>query len=319
MLDTFPRLKEISFPAISRKSVDTLQLNLGYLCNQQCQHCHVNAGPNRTEQMSFAVLQHVLNFVDNNDIRTVDLTGGAPEMNPHFSFLIKQLRQRNVRVIDRCNLTILGESGYADLAQTLADNQVEIVASMPCYLEENVNRQRGKGVFEKSIKALQELNYLGYGKVGSGLVLNLVFNPQGVQLPPEQETLQGDYKRYLEEQFSVKFNHLLTITNVPIKRYGSMLLSNNEFESYMGLLQESFNTSNLEEVMCRRLISVDWQGYIYDCDFNQMLDLSLQQGGHKLYIGDVTLKQLENRDIIVAGHCYACTAGHGSSCGGALT
>lgn len=318
MLDTLPLLKKFSFPSISRKSVETLQLNLGYLCNQQCQHCHVNAGPKRTEQMTSAVLQQVLDFIDANDIQTVDLTGGAPEMHPRFTYLVKQLRQRNIRVIDRCNLTILNEPGYLHLAQFMADNQVEIVASMPCYLEENVNKQRGQGVFEKSINALQRLNHLGYARATGGLVLNLVFNPQGIQLPPEQERLQGDYKCYLEQHFSVEFNHLLTITNVPIKRYGSLLLSNNEFEIYMGLLQDSFNINNLQEVMCRRLISVDWQGYIYDCDFNQMLDLALQQEGHKLHIGDVTLNQLEQRDIIVAGHCYACTAGFGSSCGGAL-
>ncbi len=319
MLDTFPLLKKITFPVIKRKTVDTLQINLGYLCNQQCQHCHVNAGPNRTEQMSYEVMQQILTFIDKNETHQVDLTGGAPEMHPQFKYLVKQLRQRNIRVIDRCNLTILNESGYTDMAQFLAVNEVEIVASMPCYLEENVNRQRGRGVFEKSIKALQTLNHLGYGKKDSGLELNLVFNPQGAQLPPAQEKLQLDYKRYLEQHYAVQFNHLYTITNVPIKRYGSMLLSRNEFESYMQLLQDSFDFNNLKEVMCRSLISVDWQGYIYDCDFNQMLKLSLHQDSEKLHISDVSVTQLKHREIIVGGHCYACTAGHGSSCGGALS
>jgi radical SAM/Cys-rich protein len=224
-----------------------------------------------------------------------------------------------VKVIDRCNLTILNEPGYEELSEELAKNQVEIVASMPCYLEENVNKQRGKGVFESSIKALKKLNQLGYGVAGNSLTLNLVYNPQGASLSPEQVKLEKDYKSFLMSQFGISFNQLFTITNVPVKRFGSMLMSNNEFNPYMELLQSAYQAENLDAVMCRYQLSIDWQGYIYDCDFNQMLDLPLQEQGEKLHIGTVTLKDLKTREITVAGHCYACTAGQGISCGGALS
>jgi radical SAM/Cys-rich protein len=240
-------------------------------------------------------------------------------MHPEYSFLIEALSEMGVKIIDRCNLTILNEPGYEALAELLAKNKVEVVASMPCYLEENVNKQRGSGVFKSSIKALKTLNQLGYGKQNSDLVLNLVFNPQGASLSPEQVQLEKDYKTFLFDQFGITFNRLFTITNVPVKRFGSMLISKKEFTPYMELLKSAYQVENLEAVMCRYQLSIDWQGYIYDCDFNQMLDLPLQDKGENLHISNVTLDDLERRDIIVAGHCYACTAGQGSSCGGALS
>ena len=319
MLDTLPLLKAISFPDIRRKQLDTLQINLGYRCNQQCQHCHVNAGPKRTEAMTAEVLADTLRFIKNNGIKTVDLTGGAPEMHPEFLSLIKQLNSMQVHIIDRCNLTILNEPGYESLAEILAENRVEIVASMPCYMEENVDKQRGSGVFKSSIEALQKLNQLGYGQPDSPLTLNLVYNPQGAVLAPSQEMLETDYKKFLAEQFAIVFNELFTITNVPVKRFGSLLMSRKEFHPYMELLQQSHSDANLDGVMCRYQLSVDWQGYLYDCDFNQMLGLPLTRKTEKLHISNVSLAELNNKDIIVAGHCYACTAGQGSSCGGALS
>ncbi len=319
MLDTLPLLKKIPFPAIKRKNVTILQINLGYRCNQQCLHCHVNAGPKRTEEMSHQVLLQILDFIQHNKITVVDLTGGAPEMHPDFLFLIKTLASMNVKVIDRCNLTILNELGYESLAMDLAENNVEVVASMPCYLEENVNKQRGNGVFARSIEALHQLNQLGYGQAGSLRILNLVYNPQGASLSPDQCSLEQDYKRFLSEQFDISFNQLFTMTNVPIKRFGSMLISNNEFIPYMDLLQSVHQHDNLEGVMCRYQLSIDWQGYIYDCDFNQMLDLALEKNDQKLHISQLNIKYLANKEIMVAGHCYACTAGKGSSCGGALS
>ncbi len=319
MLDTLPLLQKIAFPAIKRKNITILQMNLGYRCNQQCQHCHVNAGPKRTEEMSHKVLLQTLDFIKKNSVEIVDLTGGAPEMHPDFLFLIKSLRAMNVKVIDRCNLTILNEPGYELLADNLAEQQIEIVASMPCYLEENVNKQRGSGVFKSSISALNRLNQLGYGQQDSSLILNLVYNPQGASLAPEQLLLEQDYKKFLFEQFGIVFNQLFTITNVPVKRFGSMLLSKNEFIPYMELLQSAHQNENLGGVMCRYQLSIDWQGYLYDCDFNQMLDLALHEQGKKLHISHADIQTLINKEIIVAGHCYACTAGKGSSCGGALT
>jgi len=318
MLDTLPLLNEIPFPAINRKQIDVLQINLGYRCNQQCLHCHVNAGPKRSEEMSHEVLLQILDFIKKYNIQSVDLTGGAPEMHPEFVFFIEALRQLDVHILDRCNLTILNEPGYEHVINLLEKNQVEIVASMPCYLEENVDKQRGNGVFESSIDALKKLNQRGYGKPDSSLYLNLVYNPQGASLSPEQIQLEKDYKTFLYDQFGIQFNQLFTITNVPVKRFGSMLMSKNEFVPYMDLLKSSYQAENLESVMCRYQLSIDWQGYIYDCDFNQMLDLPLKAHDKKLHIGNVTLNELSQRDIAVAGHCYACTAGQGSSCGGAL-
>jgi len=317
---TLPLLSQSDFPTIRRGLLNTLQVNLGYLCNQQCLHCHVNAGPNRKELMSPAVMAEVLAFIDRSQIRTLDLTGGAPELNPEFRYLVAEARARGVHVIDRCNLTVLQEPGQEGLARFLADHQVEVIASLPCYQEENVDRQRGKGVYEGSMKGIQSLNALGYGHEGTGLVLNLVYNPTGPYLPPPQDQLESDYKRELQERFGLLFNQLLTITNMPIKRFGSTLISRGQFQSYMDLLRSSYRADNLETVMCRELLSVDWQGYVFDCDFNQMLGLPLvMHGKSRIHLRDIHPETLEGQPIVVADHCYGCTAGQGSSCGGALS
>lgn len=317
---TLPLLLRTDFPALRRRTVDTLQINLGYRCNQSCQHCHVNAGPNRTEEMSRDTIDAVIAFLAASpDVRTLDLTGGAPELNRHFRDLIVAARARGVRVIDRCNLTILEEPGQEGLAEFLAAHGVEVVASMPCYLEDNVDRQRGKGTFDASIRGLQRLNGLGYGQPGSGLTLNLVYNPQGASLPPPQEALELDYKRHLATHFGVVFNQLFTLANMPIQRFGSMLVSKGQFNSYMDLLRSAHREDNLGQVMCRNLVSVDWQGYLYDCDFNQQLGLPIRQAGKpRLHISDITAAALDDHPILVADHCFGCTAGQGSSCGGAL-
>ena len=317
---TLPLLARTSFPALTRRAVDTLQVNLGYRCNQSCLHCHVNAGPNRTEEMSGDDIDAVLQFLAANPgLRSLDLTGGAPELNPHFRRLVAAARARGLRVIDRCNLTILEEPGQEGLAEFLAEQVVEVVASMPCYLEDNVDRQRGKGTFDASIRGLQRLNALGYGQAGSGLVLNLVYNPQGASLPPPQAALQADYKRHLAQHFGIVFNQLFTLANMPIQRFGSTLVSKGEFNSYMTLLRSAHRDDNLAQVMCRSLVSVDWQGYLYDCDFNQQLGLPLHAARKtRLHLSEVTAEQLEDQPIRVADHCFGCTAGQGSSCGGAF-
>ena len=319
MIATMPLLQESDFPAISRYGVETLQVNLGYLCNQTCLHCHVNAGPRRKEIMDGTTVQLVLDLLKAGSIKTLDLTGGAPEMNPHFKTLVSEARRIGVRVIDRCNLTILEEEGFNETAQFLADHGVEVVASLPCYLGDNVDAQRGRGVFDVSIRALQRLNGLGYGIEGSGLTLTLVYNPQGASLPPSQMELEAAYKRELSLRFGITFNQLFTITNMPIQRFGSTLISKGEFASYMQLLKEAYSEANLEGVMCRSTISVDWQGYLYDCDFNQMLDLPIaSEAGTKLHLRDLMQRDLKGHPIVVMDHCYGCTAGSGSSCGGAL-
>src|SRR6266436_7214868 len=319
MRDTWPRLKQIAFPPIRRGRLDTLQVNIGYRCNQSCVHCHVNAGPNRSEEMSAEVIDAVLAFLAKKRLPTLDITGGAPELNPHFRRLVCAARAMGVRVMDRCNLTVLEVVGQEDLAEFLARERVEIIASMPCYLEENVDRQRGKGVFEASIRALQRLNALGYGRDRGGLVLDLVYNPQGPALPPPQHALEADYKRVLGERYGIVFNHLFTLANMPIKRFGSMLMVKGEFERYLDTLRAAHADANLDAVMCRNLISVDWRGFVYDCDFNQMLDLPLgPEGRARTHLSDLIAADLEGRPIRVAGHCYGCTAGQGSSCGGAL-
>lgn len=321
MLATLPHLEKTRFPAIRRGRLETLQVNLGYRCNQRCLHCHVNAGPNREEMMSGTTVDQVLAFIERAGVSTLDLTGGAPELNPHFRRLVAAARGMGLRVIDRCNLTVLEESGQEELAEFLAGQKVEIVASLPCYLEENVDGQRGTGVFEASIRGLRRLNALGYG-AGAARVINLVYNPQGASLPPPQEVLEADYKRYLRERYGVRFDRLYTLANMPIQRFGSTLLSRGEFDDYMQLLRRSFQEANLESVMCRTLASVDWRGFLYDCDFNQMLGLGLEhpEGGGEgpLHIGEVEAGILTGRPIVVRGHCYGCTAGQGSSCGGAL-
>lgn len=316
---TLPLLKNTDFPAITRRKLTTAQVNLGYLCNQTCIHCHVNAGPTRKEIMDRDTIDLALDYVAASGVELVDLTGGAPEMNPNFRYLVSTLRERGVRVMDRCNLTILEQPGYETMAEFLAIQGVEITASMPCYLEDNVDAQRGKGVFGDSIRALKRLNALGYGQPGSGLELNLVYNPQGPSLPPPQQGLQAAYKQHLEEQFGIHFNQLFTITNMPIKRFGSWLISKGKFADYMQLLKDAYSPENKDNVMCRDLISVDWQGYVYDCDFNQMLGIPLAaEGKPKTHLRDLVALNLEGKPIAVADHCYGCTAGQGSSCGGAL-
>lgn len=334
MKDSRDLLFPTDFPVIRRAELNTLQLNLGYLCNLSCTHCHVNAGPKRTELMSRDTIDLVIQLLNKGEIDCLDLTGGAPEMNPEFRYLVTAARALGVKVIDRCNLTILLEKGYEDLAQFLAEQEVEVCASLPCYSEQNVDAQRGKGVFEESIEALQKLNQLGYGRE---LTLNLVYNPGGAFLPPPQVELEQDYKRELKEQYNIEFNHLLTITNMPISRFGAVLHAKGEFESYLQLLKDSFSQSNLESVMCRQLISVDWQGFLYDCDFNQMLNMPIVEAANEqpliasdvapsaesgsnnaMHLRDLVGQSLKNRPIQIAEHCYGCTAGQGSSCSGAL-
>lgn len=317
MRDTKALLLETDFPEIRRDRLTTLQMNLGYLCNLSCQHCHVNAGPNRTELMSPETMRTAIGFIEKHQVETLDLTGGSPEMNPHFHWLVESARALGVKVIDRCNPTILLEPGYEDLAEFLAGQQVEIIASLPCYLEDNVDAQRGKGVFKTSIAALQQLNELGYGRSGSGLTLNLVYNPQGPQLPPEQLQLEAAYREFLQEHFALQFNQLFTITNMPIQRFGAVLLAKGQFESYMQLLKQAYRPDNLEQVMCRTLLSVDWQGFVYDCDFNQMLNLPLG-AGNAIHLSELADKFDEKLFIAVGEHCYGCTAGQGSSCSGVL-
>jgi len=317
---TLPLLQHTDFPPIRRGRLETLQVNLGYLCNQSCVHCHVNAGPRRKEIMQARTVRQVLDFLAASCIPRLDLTGGAPEMNPHFRSLVSEARTLGVHVMDRCNLTILESPGYEDLAAFLAEQGVEVIASLPCYLEDNVNAQRGKGVFEASIRALQQLNRLGYGKKGSNLVLNLVYNPIGPALPPPQHALEAAYKKELKARYGIVFNDLFTITNMPIKRFGSMLISKGKFDNYMHLLKENHEQTNLETVMCRSLISVDWQGYVYDCDFNQMLGLPLRvNGSPRVHISDLKGREVSGIPIAVLDHCYGCTAGQGSSCSGALS
>ena len=316
---TLPKLEPISFPALKRTALEILQVNLGYRCNQSCLHCHVNAGPKRTEEMSRETIDELLFFLKNNPaIKTLDLTGGAPELNPHFGYFVTAATQLGVQVIDRCNLTILEEPNQDNLAQFLAKHRVIITASLPCYLENNVDQQRGDGVFQSSIRGLQALNALGYGKAENGLTLNLVFNPQGPTLPPAQQALEASYKEYLYEHFGIVFSQLFTLANMPIQRFGSTLISKGQLDDYMMLLQESYNEDTLDNVMCRNTLSIDWQGYCYDCDFNQMLALpTIINGRPKTHISELSVS-LQNNPISVRGHCFGCTAGQGSSCGGAL-
>ena len=319
MRDTWPLLARIEFPPLARRRIDTLQVNVGYRCNQSCVHCHVGASPQRTEEMAGETVDLMVAVLAHRHISTLDITGGAPELNPHFRRLVRAARDLGVRVIDRCNLTILEMAGQEDLAAFLKLEQVEIVASLPCYLADNVDRQRGKGVFESSIRSLRRLNALGYGREETGLILNLVYNPQGPSLPPPQEALEADYGRELGDKSGIVFNRLFTLANMPIQRFGSTLISKGEFDRYMGLLRQAHRDDNLDSVMCRDLVSVDWRGYLYDCDFNQMLDLPLTgPDGAPRRLEDLLKDHLDNNPIKVAGHCYGCTAGQGSSCGGAL-
>ncbi len=319
MRDSFPLLVKTDFPTLHRDRIDTLQANLGYRCNQSCTHCHVAAGPQRTEEMGWETMELLLRYLSARGIATLDLTGGAPELNPHFRALVVRARGLSVHVIDRCNLTILNEPGQEDLAVFLADHAVEVTASLPCYLEENVDQQRGKGVFESSLAGLRQLNALGYGRPGSGLALNLVYNPLGPVLPPDQIDLETAYRQELAARYGVVFTRLFVLANMPIQRFGSQLISKGQFAPYMELLKSAHREENVDAVMCRSLLSVDWQGYVYDCDFNQMLKLPLGAGGPSpTHLSALLERELTGARIRVADHCYGCTAGQGSSCGGAL-
>lgn len=318
MLDTYSLLQKTDFPALRRTRLDTVQANLGYRCNQSCFHCHVAASPKRTEEMSWETMDLILRFAVRQGVGTLDLTGGAPELNPNFRRLVSAARALGLRVIDRCNLTILNEPGQEDLAGFLAANAVEIVASLPCYLEENVDLQRGSGVYQSSLAGLRALNAIGYGQAASGKVLNLVYNPAGASLPPEQMALERAYREQLAARHGIVFNRLFVLANMPIQRFGSQLVSRNEFHDYMRLLKGAHKEANLSGVMCRNLVSVSWQGHVHDCDFNQMLELPLGEHAGSIHLSALLENDLDLQPIRVADHCYGCTAGQGSSCGGAL-
>jgi radical SAM/Cys-rich protein len=305
------------FPALRRGVLSTLQVNLGYRCNQSCSHCHVNAGPSRTEMMDAETMALVEKVLRARGIAWLDLTGGAPELHPGFRDLVRRARALGVGVIDRCNLTILSEPGQEDLAGFLAAESVQVVASLPCYLEDNVDRQRGAGVFAASIAGLQRLNTLGYGHPGSDLDLYLVFNPQGPSLPPPQAALEADYRRELAERYGIVFTGLYALANMPIQRFEAVLARTGDLESYRALLRSAHCDANLEAVMCRRLISVDWRGRLHDCDFNQQLDLGLP-AGQPAHLRELLEWDPAGATIRTAEHCFGCTAGAGSSCGGAL-
>lgn len=308
-----------NFPTIKRDDLDTLQINLGYKCNQACSHCHVDASPSRTEMMSDNIINLIPKVIKANNIKLLDITGGAPELHPKFKQLVKEVRSLNVEVMDRCNLTILTEPGYEHLASFLASNKVQITASLPCYLEENVDNQRGKGVFKKSIISLKQLNSYGYGTKDSDLILNLVYNPGGPALPPSQKELEDTYRKELKEKYGIYFSNLFVLANMPINRYEKYLKIIGKFDEYNKLLKDNHNARNLNSVMCRTTLSVDWKGYLYDCDFNQQL--GMRREGKIKHLDDllIPLVSLKNNPISIGNHCYGCTAGAGSSCGGELT
>ena len=304
---------------LSRRAVDVLQVNMGRYCNLACIHCHVESGPTRTEMMSRETVEAVLRFFTGTSIPTLDITGGAPELHRDFDYLVESARKLGRHVMDRCNLTVIFEPGKDYLPEFFKQHQVELVCSLPCYSAENVDKQRGKGTFDSSIRALQRFNEAGYGQPETGLILNLVYNPVGPHLPPPQDKLEQEYKRILREQFGIVFNHLFCLSNMPITRYATHLKLRGEYDRYVELLGSNFNAATLDQVMCRNLISVGWDGKIYDCDFNQMLDLPItDDDGDALSISCLSVDQVRNRSISVGDHCYACTAGAGSSCGGAL-
>ncbi|MCA9398455.1 MAG: arsenosugar biosynthesis radical SAM protein ArsS [Candidatus Omnitrophica bacterium] len=310
------RLSQCGF-SLQKHKIDILQVNVGKLCNMTCVHCHVEAGPTKTrENMSRETAEAVVRFLDLSGAGTLDITGGAPEMNPHFKYLVIEAKTRGIRVIDRCNLTIFYEKGMADLPNFLARHEVEIIASLPCYSEENVDKQRGRGTFNKSVEAIKWLNDLGYGRK-KNLKLNLVYNPVGPHLPPAQEKLESDYKEKLYADFGIVFNQLYTITNMPITRYAKYLKALNQYEAYAELLVNSFNPATVEGLMCFNTLSVGWDGQLYDCDFNQMLGLGIRNG-KPFHISDIRMEDLQNWEILTGRHCYGCTAGAGSSCQGAL-
>ena len=303
---------------ITRKPLEILQINVGKLCDLACLHCHVEAGPKRTEIMERRTAERLMELLKKSPtIQTVDLTGGAPELNPNFRYLVQETRTLGREVIDRCNLTVLFQKGQEETHYFLQQHRVQIVASLPCYSKENVEAQRGRGVFDKSIRALRLLNELGYGKEGAGLVLDLVYNPVGPFLPPPQAQLESDYKKELKELFGIEFNRLLTITNMPIKRFHDYLGRRGELDQYTDLLVNHFNQEAANRVMCRNLVSISWDGLIYDCDFNQMLEIPL--GGKRRTIWEIeSFEEIQSEGIAFANHCYGCTAGAGSSCSGSL-
>jgi radical SAM/Cys-rich protein len=304
---------------LTKRRINVLQINMGRYCNQACVHCHVEAGPSRTEMMTGQTVETVLHFLERSAIRTVDITGGAPELNPHFDALVDACVRLQCHVMDRCNLTVFFAPGKDYLARFLRQNRVELICSLPCYTEANVDRQRGKGTFELSIRALQMLNRLGYGRPETGLRLNLVYNPLGADLPPPQESLEQDYKQRLYKDHGIIFNHLYCLTNMPITRFEKFLKARNQYDRYLELLASAFNINTLDKLMCRDLLSVGWDGSVYDCDFNQMLDLPLRDArGRPVKICELSAAVGEAQSIQVGDHCYTCTAGAGSSCGGAL-
>jgi radical SAM/Cys-rich protein len=304
---------------LKRRAIDVLQVNMGRYCNLACIHCHVESGPTRTEMMSRDTVDGVLRFLAGTNIPTIDITGGAPELHKDFDYVVESATGLGRHVMDRSNLTVIFEPGKGYLPEFFARHRVELVCSLPCYSEANVDKQRGKGTFDLSIRALQIFNRLGYGRLDSGLTLNLVYNPVGPHLPPPQENHEQDYKRILKEQFGIEFNHLYCLSNMPITRYETHLKLRGEYHPYMELLESNFNPATVERVMCRSLVSVGWNGEIYDCDFNQMLELAMRDtDGALLNIASLSSEQLLNRNIAIGNHCYACTAGFGSSCGGSL-
>ena len=306
------------FPEIKRDYLETLQINIGYKCNQACSHCHVDAGPNRTEMMNDRIINLIPKVIKANNIKMLDITGGAPELHPKFKQLVREVRSMNVEVMDRCNLTILTEPGHENLASFLASNKVQITASLPCYLKDNVDKQRGKGVFEKSILGLKRLNSFGYGMKDKGLILNLVYNPSGPQLPPSQKELEDIYRQELKERYNIFFSNLFVLANMPINRYEKYLNIIGKLKEYNQLLKDNHNSRNLNSVMCKSTLSVDWKGYLYDCDFNQQL--GMRRNGYIKHLDDLLIPfvSLKDNPISTGDHCFGCTAGAGSSCGGEL-
>jgi radical SAM/Cys-rich protein len=313
------KLQEAHLFPLQATGIEIFQMNLGKMCNQTCKHCHVDAGPDRKEIMTRETMELCLAALDKTDIPTVDLTGGAPEMNPDFRWLVEQLSARGKHILVRCNLTIiLANPRYHDLPEFFKTHRVEVVSSLPYYNARRTDNQRGDGVFDKSVQAIQMLNEVGYGREGTGLKLNLVYNPAGAFLPGSQQTLEIEFKKELRRQFGLEFNELFVITNLPISRFLDYLLASGNYESYMEKLVQSFNPVAAQSVMCRNTLSIGWDGYLYDCDFNQMLDLKVQPVDSQ-HIRTFDSGQLDQREIVVKQHCYGCTAGAGSSCGGSLT
>ncbi len=313
------KMEESNLFPLKPSAVGIFQVNIGKMCNQVCRHCHVDAGPDRKEIMTHGTMLQCIDVLkQNGQLQTVDITGGAPEMNPLFRWFVEEIKLLNRHVIVRCNLTIiLANKKYYDLPQFYQQHAIEVVSSLPFYTQDRTDRQRGNGVFEDSIKALQMLNKAGYGREGSGLILNLVYNPAGAFLPASQQALEKEYKEALLKKYNITFNSLFTITNMPISRYLDYLLTSGNYETYMQKLVTAYNPSAAANVMCRNTISVGWDGYLYDCDFNQMLGLTVS--GNSRHISNFNREELSNRSIVIGQHCYGCTAGAGSSCGGAVT